>query len=95
MCRSIKTLYNLDPPVTDKEIQEASRQFVRKLSGFNRPSAANEAAFNRAIEDIIQAAQTLLESLVTSAGPRDRETEAARARARGASRATSRMEVSK
>lgn len=78
MCRSIKTLFNFDPPATPDEIRGASLQFVRKLSGFGVPSKANEAAFQRAVEDIAQAAQALLESLVTSADPRDRNTEAAR-----------------
>ena len=86
MCRNIKTLFNFDPPATDEEIREASLQFVRKLSGFNKPSKANEAVFNRAVEEVAAAAQNLLNSLVTSAGPRDREVEAERARARAAER---------
>ena len=86
MCRNIKTLFNFDPPATDEEIQEASLQFVRKLSGFNKPSKANEAAFNRAVEEVTAAARNLLNSLVTSAEPRDREVEAERARARAAER---------
>jgi hypothetical protein len=86
MCRNIKTLFNFDPPATDEEIQEASLQFVRKLSGFNKPSRANEAAFNRAVEEVAAAARNLLNSLVTSAEPRDREVEAERARARAAER---------
>jgi len=84
MCRNIKTLFNFDPPASDEEIQAASLQFVRKLSGFNKPSRANEAAFNRAIEEVVGAARNLLDSLVTSAESRDREVEAARARARAA-----------
>ena len=86
MCRNIKTLFNFDPPATDEEIREASLQFVRKLSGFNKPSKANEAAFNRAIEEVTTAARNLLDSLVTSAEPRDREVETKRARARAAKR---------
>ncbi len=86
MCRNIKTLFNFDPPATEEEIREASLQFVRKLSGFNKPSQANEAAFNRALEEISMAAQTLLDSLVTSADPRDRAIEIERARARSAKR---------
>ncbi len=86
MCRNIKTLFNFDPPATDEEIREASLQFVRKLSGFNKPSRANEAAFNHAVEEVTAAARNLLNSLVTSAEPRDREVEAERARARAAER---------
>ena len=86
MCRNIKTLYNFDPPVTDAEIRDASLQFVRKLSGFTRPSQANEAAFNRAVEDTAAVARRLLDSLVTTAAPKDREVEAARARAKAAAR---------
>ncbi len=86
MCRNIKTLFNFDPPATDEEIREASLQFVRKLSGFNKPSRANETAFNRAVEEVTAAARNLLNSLVTSAEPRDREVEAERARARAAER---------
>jgi hypothetical protein len=86
MCRSIKTLFNFEPPVTDDEIRAASLQFVRKLSGFTRPSKANEAAFERAVDETAAVARTLLRSLVTTASPRDRETEAAKARARGAAR---------
>jgi len=78
MCRNIKTLFNFDPPATDEEIREASLQFVRKLSGFNRPSRANEEAFHRAIEEVAVVARKLLDSLVTSAGPRDRTVEAGR-----------------
>jgi hypothetical protein len=86
MCRNIKTLFNFDPPVTEDEVRAASLQFVRKLSGFNKPSKANEEAFERAIEEIAAIAHTLLHSLVTSAEPRDREIEAERARARNAER---------
>ena len=81
MCRNIKTLFNFDPPATDEEIREASLQFVRKLSGFNKPSKANELAFNQAVEDVAAVARNLIDSLVTSAQPRDREVEAERARA--------------
>lgn len=86
MCRNIKTLFNFDPPATDEEIRAASLQFVRKLSGFNAPSKANEEAFNKAIDDVAAVAQELIESLVTTAEPRDREIEAARAKARAAAR---------
>jgi len=86
MCRNIKTLFNFEPPVTDDEIRAASLQFVRKLSGFNRPSKANEAAFERAVDETAAVARKLLHSLVTSSAPRDRETEAARARSRAAAR---------
>ncbi len=86
MCRNIKTLFNFDPPATELEVRDASLQFVRKLSGFNRPSQANEAAFDRAVEVVAAAARVLLRSLVTAADPRDREVEAARARARSAAR---------
>lgn len=86
MCRNIKTLFNFEPPVTDAEIRSASLQFVRKLSGFNKPSRANEAAFERAVDQTAEVARALLGALTTTASPRDRETEAARARARGASR---------
>ncbi len=86
MCRNIKTLFNFDPPVTDDEIRASSIQFVRKLSGFTKPSKANEAAFNRAVDDVAEAARVLLDSLVTNAPPRDREAEAAKARARAAKR---------
>ncbi len=83
MCRNIKTLYNFDPPATEEEIRGASLQFVRKLSGFHKPSKANEAAFTLAIEEVALAARHLLDSLITNAGPRNREVEAERARARG------------
>src|ERR1043166_218412 len=86
MCRNIKTLHNFAPPATAEEIRASSLQFVRKLSGFSKPSKANEAAFNRAVEQVAQAATELLDSLVTNAPPRDREVEAARARARSAER---------
>ena len=86
MCRNIKTLFNFDPPATEEEIRGASIQFVRKLSGFNKPSKVNEAAFDHAVEEVAAIARNLLESLVTNAKPRDREVEAARARARAAER---------
>jgi hypothetical protein len=86
VCRNIKTLFNFEPPASPEEIRNASLQFVRKLSGFNAPSKINQAAFDRAVEDISAAASSLIASLVTTACPRDRETEAARARARSAER---------
>ena len=86
MCRNIRTLFNFDPPATDEEIRAASVQFVRKLSGFTQPSKANEAAFNRAVDDVADVARRLIDSLVTTAVPRDREEWAARARARAAER---------
>ncbi|MGH8172144.1 MAG: DUF2277 domain-containing protein [Rhodanobacteraceae bacterium] len=86
MCRNIKTLFNFDPPATEDEIHAASLQFVRKLSGFNAPSKANQAAFDRAIDEVASAARVLIDSLVTTADPRDREIEAARAKARSAAR---------
>ena len=86
MCRNIRTLFNFEPPATDDEVRASSLQFVRKLSGFNKPSKANEAAFDRAVRDVAAAARTLLDSLVTSADPRDREVEAQRARQRSALR---------
>ena len=86
MCRNIKTLHNFEPPATDEEIAASSLQFVRKLSGFTRPSKANEPAFNRALDQITRAARELLDSLETNAPPRDRAVEAAKARARSASR---------
>ena len=86
MCRKIKTLFNFEPPATDAEIRAASLQFVRKLSGFNSPSKANSAAFDRAVEEVAATARALIDALVTTAEPRDRETEAARARARSAER---------
>jgi hypothetical protein len=86
MCRNIKTLFNFAPPATDAEIRDAALQFVRKLSGFTAPSKANEAAFARAVEDITATTHTLLASLLTHAEPRNREAEAAHARARNAAR---------
>ena len=86
MCRNIRTLFNFEPPATELEIRDASLQFVRKLSGFNVPSRANEAAFERAVEQVSASARELIGSLVTTAQPRDRQTEAARARARSATR---------
>ena len=86
MCRNIKTLFNFEPPATDEEIRASALQFVRKLSGFNSPSEANQAAFDRAIEVVTDAARTLISSLVTSAEPRNRDLEAERARARSAAR---------
>jgi hypothetical protein len=86
MCRSIKTLHNFEPPATHEEIHASALQFVRKLSGLARPSKANEAAFNRAVDQVAEAAHHLLHSLVTNAPPRDRETEAAKAKARAAER---------
>lgn len=82
MCRNIKTLFNFEPPATELEIRDASLQFVRKLSGFNVPSRANEAAFDRAVEEVAASARALIRSLVTSAEPRTREAEAAKARER-------------
>ena len=86
MCRNIRTLFNFDPPATDEEIRAASLQFVRKLSGFNAPSKANEEAFNRAIEETFGVARRLLDSLVTNQPSRDRVIEAAKAKARSAQR---------
>ena len=86
MCRNIKTLFNFEPPVTDEEVRAASLQFVRKLSGFNKPSKANEAAFLAAVEEIATVSRKLLNSLETNAPPRNREEEAAKARARSAQR---------
>lgn len=86
MCRSIKTLHNLAPPATDDEVAAAALQFVRKLSGTRAPSRANAAAFDRAVLEVAAAARTLLDELVTNAAPRDREVEAAKARARGVRR---------
>lgn len=86
MCRNIRTLFNFEPPATDEEVRAASEQFVRKLSGFTRPSKANEAAFAEAIDDIARIARRLIDSLETAAPPRDREEEAAKARARAAER---------
>ncbi|MYE11322.1 MAG: DUF2277 domain-containing protein [Gammaproteobacteria bacterium] len=86
MCRNIKTLYNFEPPATDEEVRASALQFVRKLSGFTKPSRANEAVFDRAVEEVTFAAERLLADLVTSAPKRDREEEAAKARARAAKR---------
>ena len=86
MCLNIKNLFNFEPPVTDAEIQDASLQFVRKISGFNKPSKANEAAFNAAIEQISAASAKLLHALETTAAPKNREEEAAKARERAALR---------
>ena len=86
MCRNIKTLFNFDPPATDAEIRAASLQFVRKLSGFNAPSKANEAAFEAGIDEVFAAARRLLTSLETNASPRDREIEAQKAKVRSAER---------
>lgn len=86
MCRNIKTLFNFEPPATDEEIRDAALQFVRKLSGYNAPSKANEEAFNAAVDDVFDAAKRLLTSLETNAPPKDREEEAAKAKARNAER---------
>lgn len=86
MCRNIRTLFNFEPPATELEIRDASLQFVRKLAGFSVPSKANEAAFDRAVEDVAAAARRLLAGLVTNAEPKNREVEAAKARARNAAR---------
>lgn len=86
MCRNIKPLYNFEPPATQDEVHEAALQFVRKVSGYNKPSKANEAAFNQAVEEVAGCIQRLLDSLVTQAPPRDRDVLEARARARAAER---------
>jgi hypothetical protein len=86
MCRNIRTLFNFEPPATELEIRDAALQFVRKLSGFNVPSKANEAAFEQAVEQVAASARALIASLVTNAEPRNREVEAAKARARSALR---------
>jgi hypothetical protein len=86
MCRNIKTLFNFDPPATDEEIRAASLQFVRKLSGFNKPSKANEASFHQAIEDVAVVARRLIDSLVTTSEPRNREEATAQLKARSAVR---------
>jgi hypothetical protein len=86
MCRNIKTLFNFDPPASDDEVRAASLQFVRKLSGYAAPSRQNEAAFNAAVEEVFEVARRLVDSLVTTAPPRDRNVEAARAKARNAIR---------
>jgi hypothetical protein len=86
MCRNIHTLFNFEPPATKEEVHDAALQYVRKISGFTKPSQANEAAFARAVDEVTQASQRLLDALVTSAAPKDREIEAERARARAAKR---------
>ena len=86
MCRNIKTLFNFDPPATDEEIRAASLQFVRKLSGFNAPSQANEKVFNKAIDDVAKIARRLIDNLDTTATPKNREEEAAKAKMRAAER---------
>lgn len=86
MCRNIKTLYNFDPPATEDEVRAAALQFVRKISGFNKPSRTNEDAFHEAVDAVTVTAMTLLDALTTSAAPRDREVEAAKARERAAKR---------
>jgi hypothetical protein len=86
MCRNIHTLYNFEPPATNEEIRDASLQYVRKISGFAKPSKANEEAFARAVDEVTEASKRLIEQLVTSAPPKDREVEAERARARAAKR---------
>ncbi len=86
MCRNIRTLFNFEPPATDEEIRAAALQFVRKISGSTKPARANEAAFERAVDDVTAVVQQLLDSLVTTAPPKDREAEAAKARARAAKR---------
>lgn len=86
MCRNIKTLFNFEPPATEDEIKESALQFVRKLSGFTNPSKANQVAFDRAVEEVAAASRTLIDSLVTTADPRDRQIEAARARAKSMAR---------
>jgi len=88
MCRNIRPLFNFEPPATEEEIQQAALQFVRKISGFNRPSQGNEAAFNAAVDEIAEASARLLASLQTSASPKDREAEAVKARQRSAKRFT-------
>ena len=91
MCRSIHTLYNLEPTTSDEEVHAAAVQYVRKISGFSKPSQANEAAFARAVEAVTEASRRLLDELVTGAPPRDREVLAERARARGEARAAARV----
>ena len=86
MCRNIRSLYNFDPPATEEEVRAASLQYVRKISGFTKPSRANEEAFERAVDEVAAASQRLLDSLVTAAAPKDRAAEADRARARAAKR---------
>ncbi|TML63468.1 MAG: DUF2277 domain-containing protein [Actinobacteria bacterium] len=86
MCRNIHTLYNFDPPVTEDEVRGAALQYIRKISGFTKPSQANEAAFEQAVDEVAAASKRLLDSLVTTAAPKDRAVEAERARARAAKR---------
>lgn len=86
MCRNIRTLFNFDPSATDEEVRAASLQFVRKISGFTKPSQSNQAAFDRAVEDVTRAARILVDALTTTAPPKDRDAEAAKARARAAQR---------
>jgi hypothetical protein len=86
MCRNIRTLHNFEPPATDEEVHDAALQYIRKISGTTKPSQANAAAFNRAVDEVSRATRTLLDSLVTSAPPKDREVEAAKRRARAAER---------
>jgi hypothetical protein len=86
MCRNIHTLFNFEPPATEDEVRDASLQYVRKISGFTKPSQANEKAFERAVDDVTRATQTLIDALVTNAAPKDREVEAARKRERAAKR---------
>jgi hypothetical protein len=86
MCRNIQTLFNFEPPATDEEVRDAALQYVRKISGFTKPSRANEEAFARAVDEVTDASKRLLDSLVTSAPPKDREVEAERRRARAAER---------
>ena len=86
MCRNIRTLYNFEPPATDEEVRSAALQYVRKISGFNKPSTANKEAFDRAVEQVAHISQHLLADLVTNAPPKDREVEAAKAKARSAAR---------
>ena len=93
MCRNIKPLFNFDPPASEAEIRAASVQFVRKVSGFNKPSQANQAAFDRAVDEVARAVEELFASLVTTAAPRDRELEAAKARRRSAQRFGPRPQV--
>jgi hypothetical protein len=93
MCRNIRTLYNFDPPVTAEEIHAASLQFVRKVSGFTKPSQANQEAFDRAVHDVAHVVHHLMDALVTSAAPRSREVQAAKARARAAKRFGRRAEA--
>jgi hypothetical protein len=93
MCRNIRPLFNFDPPVTEAELRAASLQFVRKISGFTKPSKANEEAFSRAVDEVAAAARTLVDTLTTSAPPRDREVEAAKAKARAAERYAPRQQA--